>query len=176
MNGRGEIGPLERFLSEDHRRLEALLQTAVKNPDRMDLDPYGRFRAGLLKHISMEEKILLPAATQSRGGAPLPVANKLRLDHGALTALLVPSPTPAIVGVIRSILERHNEIEEGRDGLYATCDRLLGSAAADLLAQMHAAPEVPVSAYNDGATVMPAVCRALQRAGYHVEADQLLAT
>jgi hypothetical protein len=37
----------------------------------------------------MEEKVLLPFAQKKRGGEPLPIAAKLRLDHGALAALLV---------------------------------------------------------------------------------------
>jgi hypothetical protein len=41
----------------------------------------------------MEEKVLLPAAQKARGGEPLQIAAKLRLDHGALAALLVPTPT-----------------------------------------------------------------------------------
>jgi len=42
----------------------------------------------------MEERILLPAAQRLRGGERLPIAARLRLDHGALAALLVPSATP----------------------------------------------------------------------------------
>jgi hypothetical protein len=64
--------------------------------------------AGLLKHIAMEEKILLPAAQKLRAGEPLPVAPKLRLDHGALAALLVPTPTRPVMAAIQAILRVHN--------------------------------------------------------------------
>jgi hypothetical protein len=60
----------------------------------------------------MEEKILLPAAQRARGGEPLPAAARLRLDHGAPAALLVPTPTPAILATMRGILARHNALEE----------------------------------------------------------------
>jgi hypothetical protein len=40
----------------------------------------------------MEERVLIPAARRARGGAALPVARLLRLDHGAIAALLVPPP------------------------------------------------------------------------------------
>jgi hypothetical protein len=90
---------------------------------------YDEFRRGLLKHIGMEEKILLPAAQQARGGEPLPVAAKLRLQHGAIAALMVPTPTPAIVRALRTMLAAHNEIEEGPSGLYDTCERLLETEA-----------------------------------------------
>jgi len=164
---------IKQFLSEDHRRLEKLLSAAAEARQRIDAEAYGRFRAGLLRHISMEEKVLLPAAQRLRDNAPLPLASKLRLDHGALAALLVPSPTPEIIGVIRSILARHNDLEEGRDGLYDTCDRLAEGHSENLVVQMRAVPDVPVSAHNDGPKVMPAVCRALRRAGYGAEADRL---
>jgi len=175
MNRLNEIGPVERFLSDDHRRLESLLQKAVKDPDRPDRDAYGAFRAGLLRHISMEEKVLLPAGQRLCGGNPLPISSRLRLDHGALAVLLVPSPTPEIVAVIRSILQRHNKIEEGEGGLYATCDRVFETGPEDLVAKLQRVPEVPVSTHNDGPKVMAAVCRALQRAGYYAEAERLLA-
>jgi hypothetical protein len=60
----------------------------------------------------MEEKILLPAAQRATGGEPLPAAAHLRLDHGALAAPLVPTPTSAILSQ-RSILARYNALEEG---------------------------------------------------------------
>ena len=78
---------------------------------------YAEFRNGLLRHIGLEEKILLPAARAARSGEPLAIASKLQLDHGALSSLLVPTPTPAIVAVIRAILECHNLLEESPAGV-----------------------------------------------------------
>src|SRR5215475_11151155 len=101
-------GPLYHFLAEDHTRLDALLKRAVTTTGAIDSTPYGEFRAGLLRHISMEEKILLPAARRLRGGTPHPVAATLMRHHSALAALLVPTPTPAIIEAIRTILVTHN--------------------------------------------------------------------
>jgi Hemerythrin HHE cation binding domain len=159
-------GPVSRFLADDHKRLDGLLQRAAAHPDAIDRTAYAEFRAGLLKHISMEEKILLPAAQRARGGEPLPVAAKLRLDHGALAALLVPSPTSAIIAALRGILAEHNMIEEGSGGVYEICEQLVGSEAETLLAQLRATPEVPVALHSDGPRVLPATRRALARAGY----------
>src|SRR5512144_53214 len=111
-------GPVARYLSADHDRLDALLQRATAQTNTVDAAAYGEFRAGLLKHIGMEEKILLPAAQRARGGTPLPSATRLRLDHGALAALLVPTPSPAIVATIRRILAPHNRLEEEPGGVY----------------------------------------------------------
>jgi hypothetical protein len=114
-------GKIYQYLADDHTRLEALLQRATSRPDTIEPSAYGEFRAGLLKHIAMEEKILLPAAQRLRGGKPLPIAPKLRLDHGSLAALLAPAPAPSIVAAIRAVLKAHNLIEEGPGGLYEQC-------------------------------------------------------
>ena len=50
------MGPISRFLADDHRRLEALLdQAAAVNP--IDVAVFEQFRAGLLRHIGMEERV-----------------------------------------------------------------------------------------------------------------------
>jgi len=161
-------GLLTEFLLADHRRLDGLFQAAVAHPGTIDDRAYAQFRAGLLRHIGMEEKILLPAAQRQRGGEPLPIAAKLRLDHGALASLLMPTPTAAILAAIHNILVDHNVLEEGTGGLYETCEALAGPEVEPTLAALRAAPEVTVMPYNDRPAVMNAVCRALERAGYHL--------
>ncbi len=156
---------ITRHLTADHERLERLLDAATRS-EPYDLATYAEFRRGLLRHIAIEEKLLLPAAQEAAGGEPLPIAARLRLDHGAIAALLVPTPTPVVVATLRHVLAQHNPIEEGPDGLYATCDALLAPRAAEIVAEMESYPEVPVSPHNDSPRVMPAVERALERAGY----------
>jgi hypothetical protein len=166
MAGAVAPGPIHRFLAADHARLEALLTRATADRAAVGAADYAEFRKGLLRHIGMEEKILLPAAQRARGGVPLPLAAKLRLDHGAIAALLVPTPTPPIVAALRAILAPHDALEEGPEGVYANCERLLGQDAEALLAELRAAPEVPVAAHVDGPRIMDAARRALARAGY----------
>jgi hypothetical protein len=163
--------PVTDFLLDDHRRLEGLLQSAVTQVGAVDQGVYDQFRAGLLRHIGMEEKILLPAAQRLRGGEPLSIAAKLRLDHGAIASLLMPPPTSAIIATIHAVLKVHNTIEEGPGGLYDICDELAGSEAAQLLAKLQAAPELAVLPCSDSSAVMPAVQRALERAGYAFSED-----
>jgi hypothetical protein len=160
--------PISRLLTADHARLEALLDAATARPEAIDPLPYAEFRRGLLRHIAIEEKLLLPATQAARGGAPLAVAARLHLDHGAIAALLVPSPAPAIVATLRHVLAMHNPLEEGDRGLYAECDRLLAAQAGAIVAEIEAYPEVPVSPHNDGPRVLPAVERALARAGHQL--------
>ena len=168
MEHNGKVGPLTEFLVEDHRRLDGLLQAAVAHPGTVDDRAYAQFRAGLLRHIGMDEKILLPAVQRRRGGEPLPLAARLRLDHGALAALLMPTPTAVILATIQGILVDHNVLEEGAAGLYETCDALAGPETEPILAALRAAPEVKVMPYNDNPAVMNAVCRALERAGHRL--------
>jgi hypothetical protein len=158
-------------MADDHARLDGLLRGAIDDPARIDAAAYAAFRAGLLKHIGMEEKILLPAAQHARGGEPLPIAAKLRLDHGALAALLVPHPTPAVVAALGAILAAHNPIEEDPGGLYDTCDELAGAERDALLARLRAAPEVPIARHVDGPRVLASARRALERAGYRLDLE-----
>jgi hypothetical protein len=88
---------------------------------------------------------------------PLPVAAKLRLEHGALAALLVPTPTPAIIAALRTVRAAHNGLEEGPRGVYDMCEQLAGAEVDALLARLQAAPEVPVAPYSDGPQVMSVV-------------------
>ena len=161
-----EQGPLTRVLADDHRRLERLLDEAVRPGKQVDQALYDQFRSGLLRHIGIEEKILLPAAQRVRGGEPLALAPKLRLDHGAIASLLMPTPTARIVETLCTILDQHNLLEEGPDGLYETCERLAGDDCEGLITRVLQAPELSVIPHSDTPAVMGAVQRAVNRAGY----------
>jgi hypothetical protein len=143
-------GPIEEFLTEDHQRLDALLAKAERPDGSIDAAAYAEFRQGLLRHISMEEKVLLRYAQQKRGSERLPIAAALRKDHGELAALLVPSPTQALCAELRPLMARHNPLEEGPEGLYAVCDALALDEAAQVVAMLKAQPQVPVAPHYDG--------------------------
>lgn len=147
------IGRVHAFLADDHARLDALLVRAVADSDTIDRDAYAQFRAGLLRHIAMEEKVLLPDARRRRAGESLSVAKQLRADHAALAALLVPTPTHSLVAAIRDILEGHNQLEEGPEGVYTICEELAGEEVDSLLLRIKAVPEVPMAAHFDGPRV-----------------------
>ncbi|MBK8170713.1 MAG: hemerythrin domain-containing protein [Sandaracinaceae bacterium] len=157
-------GAIHAFLADDHARLDALLSRAVADADNVDRDAYAEFRAGLLRHIAMEEKVLLPDARRRREGEGLPVAKQLRADHSALAALLVPTPTHAILAAIRGILEVHNQLEEGPAGVYTTCEELAGEEADSLLLRLRAVPEVPVAPHVDSPRVHEHIASLLKKA------------
>ena len=162
-------GKIYCYLAGDHERLDALLERAVSDPENIDAAAYAQFRSGLLKHIAMEEKVLLLEAQRLRGGEALSIAPKLRLDHGALTALLVPSPTASIVAAIRAILKFHNPIEEDPGGVYDQCETLVGAEAEPILNELKNYREVKVLPHVDNPFVMEAARRAVSRAGYDLK-------
>jgi hypothetical protein len=143
------VGAIERFMVEDHVRLDRLLAAAT-SVDPIDEVGYARFRHDLLRHIAMEEKVLLPYARFKRGGEPLPTASALRADHGKIAKLLVRSPTMPLVDRLRELLARHNPLEEGAAGLYAECDALAGDEAETVVMLLRDQPMVPVAKYYDG--------------------------
>lgn len=165
------MGPLTGFLTEDHRRLEAILDRATAECGRIDPARFEEFRSGLLRHIGMEEKILLPAVQRARGGTPLAIAKQVRLDHGAIAALLVPTPTPEVVRRLRAILALHDAIEEAPHGVYADCDRSLAGESATLLEQLRAFPPVRTAPHHDGPLVERHIAETLALAGREAVLD-----
>jgi hypothetical protein len=157
-------GPIGELLQRDHVRLAALLDEAARGAT-IDLELFHAFRAGLLRHIGMEEKILMPFVRQLRGGESLPAARQMRLDHAAIASLLVPTPTHAIVTRLRALLAEHNELEEGEGGIYEQCDRIVVSARDALLDRLRKAPPVKLAPYQDVPRAFASIERLLRAAG-----------
>ncbi len=156
--------PLERYLIEDHARLDTLLRKSIADEQHFDTEPFEQFRAGLLRHIGIEEKQLLVHARQKRNGDPLPLAAILRVEHAALGSLMVPTPDRALVHEIMSLLEQHNVREEEAQGLYAQCAVLAGGDAAAVLEKMRAISAPPVARHFDGSGVHRTAAEALSSA------------
>ncbi|MDE2291133.1 MAG: hemerythrin domain-containing protein [Elusimicrobia bacterium] len=165
------MGPIARLLAEDHRRLDGLLAASLGGGGAVARAPFAAFRQGLLRHIGLEETVLLPAVSKLPA-APLALAAKLRIDHGALTNLLVPEPTREIVLVMRGILDPHNALEEGTDGFYAACDALPEAERAAVLRRLENAPELPLRPFSQRPQSLEAAKRAVSRAGF--DWDRLL--
>ena len=158
-----ETGPLHRFFSADHDRLDDLLRRATAGSGPIDRVLFGAFRAGLLRHIGMEEKALFASARDARGGRPIALAERLRVDHGAIVALLVPTPTRALVGELLSVLGPHNRREEEPGGAYDAADEAIGREAAEhLVESLRAFPEPPLKPYNDAPEVLRHIAQNLE--------------
>jgi len=159
-------GDIHQFLAVDHARLDALLAGSIAG-DAIDHVAYEQFRAGLLRHIAMEDKVLFAEARARCGGERPPITTRLRADHAALASLLVPPPTVALLRRVREVLDEHNPLEEGVDGFYATCERLAGSDWSAILARMQALPPLRISEHVDEPRIYEHIDRMLaaRRAG-----------
>ena len=154
---------ITEYLEQDHLRLHALLAAATASGagGRFDAVSYAEFRAGLLRHIAIEEKLLLPAARRARSGVPIDRAHQLRIEHGALGSLLVPTPDHALCREIAGLLATHDAREEGAGGVYAECERLMSAEASRaLLVRAGELSEVRVAVHFDG----QGTCRTAQEA------------
>lgn len=159
-------GQLHNYFAEDHREIEQLLNNAAGSGIEIDVTYFNEFRARLLIHIGIEEKILLPAIKVWQKGKPHPTATTLRLQHGALAALLVPFPSDTTIRVIRGILDHHNQLEEGDMGFYGFFNKFNADDNYNLLLQVINYTEVPVMPYSHDPNVLEATRRAVTRAGY----------
>lgn len=164
--------PLHQFFTQDHHRLDQLLTKATEQADEIDMDYYHQFRTGLLRHIKMEETILFPAAKKADQAVTQELIPRYRLDHGALTSLMVPPPTSSLIKVIRWLLEKHDLAEEEPGGLYDVCEALTQGQTQELLGRLAETKEVPVHPPNPAPIAIESARRALIRAGY--DFDEIL--
>src|SRR5262245_55238441 len=158
-------GLLYQYLSKDHETLDRLLKQATAGPGVIDMECYADFRKRLLRHISIEEKILLPAIARWQGGSKAALAEQLHLDHGAIVSLMVPPPTASIVHTLRSLFAVHNPLEEDDGGFYDLFEKLAGPETETMLQQLKAAPDVPVLPHNPKPELLELAKQALVRAG-----------
>ncbi len=131
----------------------------------LDWGAFAAFRCGLLRHIAIEEKVLFPAVCNARQGLALDRAHELRVEHAALTSLLVPTPDGLLYHEILSLLSTHDAKEEGVGGIYEECASWLSEK--DLVFLAHRAklfPEVRVARHFDGPNVYRTAAKAIASA------------
>lgn len=158
---------IREYLSNDHDRLDGLLQQTLTSTGEINEKAYHHFRQGLLRHIGIEEKVLIPALQPKADEAMKQTLERIRMDHSAIVALLVPPPSPSIISALKSILTKHNELEEADGGLYERAD--LVELAHQLTERVKNFPEVKSLPNNPEPKVLEATRRALERAGYEPE-------
>jgi hypothetical protein len=152
---------IHTYLSRDHARLDALLTQAIANAEGIDDGPYRAFRAGLLRHIAMEEKVLFAYVRERKYQAVEELTRALHADHAAIASLLVPPPTHSLVATLRHVLDEHNPLEDAAGGFYEHCDRVAADARA-LIARMEAIPAVRASQHLDEPRVHAHIERMLE--------------
>ncbi len=157
--GRGSIAGL---MASEHALIDRLLSEAARG----SVEAYREFRQRLLRHIRIEERVLLPAAARKRGGEALALAPRLRLEHCALAALTMLPPRRGAFSALRAVLEVHNPIEESTGGVYEQCEALAGAEADELLVQCEKVKPVAVSPWSDDPKTLGAARRTLIRIGF----------
>lgn len=140
------------LMTRDHRTLARQLAIGA----------IEAFRARLLRHIAMEEKLLMPLLAEA-GRAPELLA-ALRADHSALAAMTIPAPRPELLSQMREILRAHDRLEEGAGGLYEQCAELAGDRAPALLAELAVFPFASPSPHRDGDAIERHIVRSLELA------------
>ncbi|HEX8252199.1 MAG TPA: hemerythrin domain-containing protein [Thermoanaerobaculia bacterium] len=146
---------LREFLTREHDRLHSLLGACLHGAEGTWEASYAEFRAGLLRHMAIEERVLFPELRKR--GVGVQIEQQLHRDHAALAALLVPPPSRVELEQIAAILTTHNEIEENDSGLYALVESLAGDELDSLMTRLHAIPEVRVAPHVDNAKVRGAI-------------------
>lgn len=160
------LSAVHAYLRDDHLRLDRYLQQARGGGTCIDHAAYDHLRRGLLRHIAMEEKVLFPVLKARFGDRAASQLERLRVEHSAIAALLVPTPTPALLDVLNQLLNAHNTVEEGTEGIYALTAQLSEAEITDLLARLEQVPDVRVQPYADKPAVFQRLQQALHRAGY----------
>ncbi len=165
------MGALSDYFLADHKRLAGLLDRAADGG--VNEKVFGEFRAGLFVHIAMEERCVLPAIVEAKGGRPLLTARRVRAEHRAIRALLVLPPSRGTVGMLRRVLLQHETLEDGPGGLYESCEAFLGPRADEVLDRCREfrpdpalAPAPSVNAFDDA-------IRALSAAGFDATEAEL---
>jgi hypothetical protein len=156
---------ISEYLANDHNRLDELLQRSVTESGTINESAYHEFRQGLLRHIGIEEKILIPALQSGLDSEMKKTLEKIRMDHSAIVALLVPPPSSVIISALKTILSGHNVLEESNGGFYERAD-IADEQLLQIVEKVKHYPEVKSLAHNPDPKVLEATRRALERAGY----------
>jgi len=114
-----------RLLVGEHAETLARLAACSLRDGTVDLKRFDDFRHALLRHIAIEEKVLMPALTKAMGKLPL-FQNGLRKDHAGVAALCVPRPSREWLDDLKELLEHHHRVEEAPGGFYALLDQHCG--------------------------------------------------
>jgi hypothetical protein len=155
---------LRAWLARDHEEINALALDA-RAPYGIDNEAFERFRERLLRHMGIEERLLFLQIERSSEGPLAEVIHELRIDHAALTSLLVPTPDHVLAQEIADLLERHTQLEESPGGVYDQCIALLDDDTADaILYDACEARPVQTAKYFDGPGTVRTAAAALDKA------------
>ena len=169
LDERAMAGVLYRYLASDHGRLDHLLEQAAAKHGGIDVESYADFRKGLLRHISIEEKIVFPAVAKCQGRDKIALTDRLHIDHAAIVSLMVPPPSLSIIQTLKSVFAVHNPLEENDGGLYDLFEAWVGADIHIILEEITAAPAVAVLPHNPKPELLQLAKQAVRRAGHEFQ-------
>jgi len=156
---------VSEVLREQHQVLRAALARCLVGETGLDVEAFDRFRHHLLWHVSVEERVVVPALQQVLGRLPEGTAG-LRKDHAGIAALCVPRPEREWVENLRDLLEEHYRVEESPGGLLSRCDELLVSSLNErVVADIAAQPPLKLAPFRRGPSVRAQVAELLRLTG-----------
>ncbi len=150
---------------EEHLALAAQLRAATGAGGEVDLEAWTSFRKALVRHLAIEERIIVPMLEARRAPELLATRSELAHDHAALMTLLVPAPNPIWLTDLAERLAHHVAAEEGPGGLYELLDRHLASSARELLEAARSLRTIELGPPAEGAATGVAVSLALAAVG-----------
>jgi hypothetical protein len=138
------------YLRDEHRALLAALDEALAGPSGFDPARYASFRAQLLRHMAVEERLVVSPLRARQ--VVVPDGYEVRVEHAALAALLAAAPDAALAVELRALLTAHCAREEAPGGLFEV---LAGHVIGDDAVQMAKTfPDVKAATYSS-ATWLP---------------------
>jgi len=152
------------FLTQTHEQLRDLLSKSL-SIQGVQIEHYETFRTELLKHIGVEEHIVLPLV-EERSPQRFFALRQIRLEHKAIGVLLALPPTGEIITVLRNLLKKHDFLEETPDTLYDILDECCVADQPELLERIKDYPGLPLSEIVSGTPTIDDAKRAIYSAGY----------
>jgi hypothetical protein len=154
---------LTHFLERDHAALSSALRKSRAPGGGVDLRAFDGFRHQLLRHIAIEERVLMPALVAALGQPPL-FRNGLRKDHAGIAALCIPTPCLEWLQDLGELLEYHHHVEEGAGGFYDLLDAHLTDEAT-VRAAIAALPPLRLPPFESGRRVRVLLRQVLAQTG-----------
>jgi len=153
---------LTDVLQHEHGELLAQLDRCLSPTGELNLRAYEEFRRRQLRHVAIEEKVLLPALAR-RKKLSAAFQNALHKDHEAIVVLCVTAPNPDFVRDLKELIAWHQKVEEEPNGFYDLFDRHVGDdpQVSEALAHLPPISPPPFASGEEVAQVLRQVLREL---------------
>ncbi len=151
-------------LTRDHVAIPRMLDRCLLPSGAVDLRRFDEFRRFALRHVMIEERVLMPLLERRLGRAPA-FQNAMRKDHEAIAALCVPTPDPEWIGDLRELMTYHNQVEEQPGGFYALFDQHLAAEEKAVEAAFAALPALVLPPLQRGPQVGELLREVLRQLG-----------